>query len=471
VEVAGSWPPLGFVYLGSQARRAGWNARVYDAMTLRHDYGAIAATLREAAFDVFATTAITPTFPDAARLCALAKEINPDCVTLIGGVHPTFMGREILTSDESIDYVIAGEGETSLHEFLAHFDDVERRHEARGLVFRDGDGVRANGPAPFIPDLDVLPVDWDLLDWEIYKYYVIPKSRLGSVATSRGCNFGCTFCSQQLFWKKSWRGRKPEAVVEEMSTLNRENGVNVFLFTDEYPTKDSDRWEELLDRLIAADLDSYILMETRVEDIVRDEAILPKYRRAGVVHVYVGAEATDQETLDAINKQLDIALSRQAIDLIAAHGMISETSFVLGFPEETKESIEETLRVARAFNPDFAHFLAITPWPYAQLHREVAEYIEVHDYRQYNLIEPILRPRAMSRRQVDLAIIDCYRRFYMPKMLSFRENSDPFRRDYLLRSMKLIMHSSFLIGKFAKLGINPKAMMEEVMHGKLGGGA
>ena len=198
----------------------------------------------------------------------------------------------------------------------------------------------------------------------------------------------------------------------------------------------------------------------------RDESILPKYRRAGVVHVYVGAEATDQETLDNINKQLDVSLSRRAIDLIAEHGMISETSFVLGFPEETKDSIEETLRVARAFNPDFAHFLAITPWPYAELHREVEEHIEVHDYRQYNLIEPILRPRAMSRRQVDLAIIDCYRRFYMPKMISFRQISDPFRREYLLSSMKLIMHSSFLIGKFAKLGINPKAMMEEVMHGK-----
>jgi anaerobic magnesium-protoporphyrin IX monomethyl ester cyclase len=467
VEVAGSWPPLAFVSLGAQARRAGWNARVYDAMTLRHDYTDIAKTLREETFDVFATTAITPTFPDAARMCALAKEINPGCVTLIGGVHPTFMAREILTDDDkAIDYVIAGEGELGLHAFLADFDDAERRHEAPNLVFRNGGDVQANRREPFIADLDALPAAWDLLDWDLYEYYVIPDSRLGSVSTSRGCNFGCTFCSQQRFWNRSWRGRRPAAVVEEMSSLHREIGVNVFLFTDEYPTKDADRWEELLDRLIAADLDSYVLMETRVEDIVRDEAILPKYRRAGIVHVYVGAEATDQETLDSINKQLDVALSRQAIDLIAAHGMISETSFVLGFPEETKESIEETLRVARAFNPDFAHFLAITPWPYAEFYREVAEYIEVHDYSQYNLIEPILRPRAMSLREIDLAIIDCYRRFYMPKMISFRKISDPFRRDYLLRSMKLIMHSSFLIGKFAKLGINPRAMMDDVLHGK-----
>jgi anaerobic magnesium-protoporphyrin IX monomethyl ester cyclase len=203
-------------------------------------------------------------------------------------------------------------------------------------------------------------------------------------------------------------------------------------------------------------------METRVEDIVRDREILPKYRKAGIIHVYVGAEATDQETLDMINKEISVTDSRLAIELIAEHGMISETSFVLGFPDETKESIDRTFDLAREFNPDFAHFLAITPWPYAQLYKEVESLIEVHDYRKYNLIEPIIKPTNMSLRDVDLAIIDCYRRFYMPKMIEVHKIKDKFRREYLLTSMKLIMKSSFLIGKFARLGINPQAMMKEM---------
>ena len=66
------------------------------------------------------------------------------------------------------------------------------------------------------------------------------------------------------------------------------------------------------DRIIAADIDSYFLMETRVEDIVRDEAILPKYRRAGIVHVYVGLEATDQHTLDLFPRAVAaVSLRRQ----------------------------------------------------------------------------------------------------------------------------------------------------------------
>lgn len=462
VEVAGNWPPLGLLYLAAQAQRAGWIAEIYDAMTLRHDFRKIRKHLESTDFDVLATTSITPTYPDAAELLALAKEVRPECTTLIGGVHPTFCYRSVL-EDEAIDYVIAGEGELSIYEFLAAFEDRGQREKTPNLVFRAGEQTTVNPMLPLNDDLDDLPVAWDLLDWNLYNYYVVPDSTLGAVSTSRGCTHECTFCSQQKFWNKIWRGRAPEKVVEEMVHLNDRYGINVFLFTDEYPTYDRDRWERLLDLIIEADINSYILMETRVEDIVRDEAILPKYRKAGVIHVYVGAEATDQETLDKLKKEITVSESRRAIELIAQYGMISETSFVLGFPDETPESIERTFQQAQEFNPDFAHFLAITPWPYADFYEEVKDSIVVTDLRQYNLIEPIIKPDAMTLREIDRAIIDCYRRFYMPRILKFMNDPDEFRRHYLTTSTKLIMKSSFLIKKFARLGIDPRAAMDKML--------
>jgi anaerobic magnesium-protoporphyrin IX monomethyl ester cyclase len=464
VEVAGSWPPLGLLYLGAQARKAGWNAEVYDAMTLRHDFIEIERQLRGREYDVFATTAITPTFPDAYELCNLAKRIRPECTTLIGGVHPTFCYSDILSEDNrAVDYIVSGEGELPLFHFLTSFEDIDIRHTSPNLIFRNGGTICSNHGLPLHADLDSLETAWDLLDWRKYVYHVIDNSVLGAVSTSRGCNHNCTFCSQQKFWNQTWRSRRPENVVTELSHLNKTYGINVFLFTDEYPTKDRDRWEEILDRIIMSDLDIHILIETRVEDIVRDEDILHKYRQAGVIHVYVGAEATDQMTLDKLNKEITVSQSRQAIELIGKHGMISETSFVLGFPEETRDSIEATYRLAKQFNPDFAHFLAITPWPYADFYDEVKDRIVVTDLRKYNLIEPIIEPHALSLHDIDLAIIDCYRRFYAAKMVDFVKCSDPFRRKYLLTSAKLIMASSFLAGKFAKVGLNPKAIMNRML--------
>ena len=108
-------------------------------------------------FDVVATTAITPTFPDGNELLATAKRVRPDCVTLIGGVHPTFMARDILAEDESIDYIITGEGELPLYHFLSEFGDESKRHETPNLVWRDDGTVRANRRLPLIKDLDSLP--------------------------------------------------------------------------------------------------------------------------------------------------------------------------------------------------------------------------------------------------------------------------------------------------------------------------
>lgn len=248
-------------------------------------------------------------------------------------------------------------------------------------------------------------------------------------------------------------------MVSEVERLHRDFGVNVILMTDEYPTRDQARWEETLDRLIAANLPVHLLMETRAEDIVRDEAILPKYRRAGVVHVYVGLESTDQATLDLVKKELTTDASKASLDLLRANGMLSETSFVLGFPHETEESVKATLDLALSYNPDMAHFLCITPWPYADLWREMADRVRVRDYAKYNLIEPVVAPYAMSLRALDLALIRCYRDFYMKKFKELDSYGDPFRRDYMLSSMKLIMKSSFLAKKMARLAVPLPAAM------------
>ena len=458
VEVAGRWLPLNLLYVASAARKAGVEPALYDAMTLFTGWDEIRAELRRRRPAYVGSYAITATIETCLELGRVVKEELPEATYILGGVHPTFMWREILEAEDSpVDFIVRGEGEKTIEELLRALESGDELSGVAGIAYKREDGPTITPQRLFLDDMEEYPAAFDIADWPIYKYFVIPGGRLGSVATSRGCNFTCTFCSQQQFWARSWRSRSPEKVVEEIVRLNDDYGVNVVLFTDEYPTQDQARWEELMDRIIALDRELYLLMETRAADIVRDKAFLHKYRQAGIVHVYVGLEATEQETLDRVRKGSSVEEGRESLALIREHGMLSETSFVLGFPEETEENVRNTLETARYFDPDMAHFLAITPWPYSELYNEVKDRIAVTDYGQYNLIEPIIEPHAMTLKEIDEAIIRCYRDFYMPKMAAFRKFPDEFRRDYMLSSMKLIMRSSFIVQKLGRLGM-PEAM-------------
>src|SRR5574342_290762 len=105
--------------------------------------------------------------------------------------------------------------------------------------------------------------------------------------------------------------------------LRDRHGVRVTMLSDETPTSSRRRWEAILDLLVERRTGIELLMETRVDDILRDEDILPKYRAAGVSHVYVGVESTSQSTLDLYLKDIKVAESKKAIELINAHGMVS----------------------------------------------------------------------------------------------------------------------------------------------------
>jgi anaerobic magnesium-protoporphyrin IX monomethyl ester cyclase len=466
-EIAGRWVPLGLVYLAGAARQANLDAEIYDAMAKGHGYQEIEQYFSDSQPDYLASTAITSTINDAIKTLELAKWVNEDTVTILGGIHPSFMYEEVLNSSTAVDYVVIGEGEVTLRMLLEVLEQGGDPAGVAGIAFRRDGGVVQTGKRELMANIDDLPAAWDLLTWEDYSSLVIPDSRLGAVSTSRGCDHDCVFCSQQRFWEKSWRARDPLKVADELEYLYATYGINVFLITDEYPTRSRERFEALLDAVIAKNLPIFILMETRAPDIVRDKDIIWKYHKAGVVYISVGAETADQAALDAMKKDLAVEQIKQVIDILREHEIVSEASFMLGLPDETSASIKKTMQLVQHYNPDIANFLTYTPWPYAEGYAQLKPFIKIHDYSKYNMVDPVIEPHNMSLLQVEVAQADCYRRFYMGKIIEFMTMKATFRRDYLMRITKLFMSSSFVMKKLG-VGILGKipAKMEEIRRGK-----
>lgn len=462
VESAGTWLNLGFVYIAGALRKAGYEVDYYDAMSLWHEWPDIVRRLRDFGPDAVATTAFTASIVDAVELLRLAKQVHPETVTVIGNVHATFCFEELLTEHESpVDFIIRGEGELTLPRLFDCLNAGDDPAKVHGLAFRRDGAVMATAAAPFIHDLDSLTPAWDLVEWPLYSYRPKSGSTLAIVSSSRGCRQNCSFCSQQLFWQRTWRARRPERFVAELELLNRDFGVTVAMLADEIPTRDRARWERILDLLIERKPGVRLLMETRVDDILRDADLMEKYRHAGIEHIYVGVEAGSQDTLNIFKKGTKVEQSKTAIDLINNADIVSETSFVLGMPSDTPESIARTIELAKHYDPDMAFFLAIAPWPYAELYPQLEKHVVSKDYRKYNLVEPVVKPTAMTLDALQQELGRAAMEFYLHKFHNLDRLSS-WKQEFMLAVLDLLVNHSYLAGQMKGMAGHGREMPPQV---------
>ena len=453
-EIAGKWSPAWVAYLAGYLKAGGYSdIRFIDAMTDNLSEDELRAELAADAPDIVGTTAITPSIYKAERVLQIAKEAHPDVVTVLGGIHGTFMYQQILHEAPWIDAVARGEGEAVLLNLVRAVDNGEwpgARGQVAGVAYSEGSKVIATQAEPPIRDVDSIVADWSILDWEKY-IYVPLNTRVATPNMARGCPFTCSFCSQWKFWR-DYRVRKPKLVVDEIETLVREHKVGFFILADEEPTINQKAFVAFCEELVARDLPVLWGINTRVTDVLRDESLLPLYRRAGLVHISLGTEAVAQLNLDLFNKETTVSQNKKAIQLLQKHGIVAEAQFIVGLENETRETLEQTYQMVRDWKPDMANWSMFTPWPFSDLYRELGDKVEVFDFEKYNFVTPIMRPNAMDRGELLDGVMHNYRRFYMNKALfGYPWVRDPLRRKYLLGCLKAFLKSAFE-RKFYDLG-------------------
>lgn len=466
-EIAGNWPASWAPYVGGALKTAGFtDIEFIDAMSNFIEDDELAKILQDRQPDVVLATAITPMIYKSQSTLKLVKQICPNAKAIMGGVHPTYMYREVLSEAPWVDYIIRGEGEeitVNLLKAIANGTDKIDRQTILGIAFLEEGKVVATPAHPPIKDLNTLTPDWSLLDWDKYIYTPL-NTRVAVPNYSRGCPFRCRFCCQWKFWRK-YRSRSPKHFVDEIETLVKEYKIGFFILADEEPTINKSRFIALCNELIDRNLGVHWGINTRVTDILRDEKELPLYRKAGLVHVSLGTEAAAQLNLNLFRKETTIADNKKAVQLLRENGILAEVQFIMGLPNETPETLEESYRMARDWKADMTNWNMYTPWPFSELFQDLADKVEIRDYSHYNFVTPIIKPDNMTREDVLKGVLRNYARFYSWKFLEYWFEKDPFKRRYLLGCLWAFVKTTFNKRFYNLSRVKRKGLHTEVEFG------
>ncbi|HDT15548.1 MAG TPA: radical SAM protein, partial [Firmicutes bacterium] len=358
--------PLGLAYISSYLRSKGFEE--ITAVDLnRNPQADIPAA------DIYGITATTPLINSAFEIAAKIKAEFPGAKIILGGAHPTNEPEEAL-ENKNIDFVIRGEGEISFYELTAALAEKKDFGGISGLSYVRGGKIFHN-PCRFIENLDELPFP-DIEMFGDLSKYTHPQPLIGwrkpvvNMITSRGCPFECYFCYKGTFGRK-WRARSPENVIREWEKLIRVNRVKEIGIQDDIFNTNINRAKKIMKGIIAEKLQIPFTFPNGIRADILDEELVSLMKDAGLYRTAIGVESGVQEIVDKIGKNEKLADVEKAMKLFKKYKIQSITFYVMGHPDDTKETMEKTIEYSIKLDPHFSQYAMATPFPGTKLYENL----------------------------------------------------------------------------------------------------
>ncbi len=315
---------------------------------------------------------------DAYEVARIVKEINSQTLVVMGGAHACACPESVLDNPQ-VDVVVIGEGEETFLEIATRYENKENLSDILGTAVRINKQVFINPPRPLIADIDSIPFPArHLLPLERYtekfKNAAFNMRPATFLITSRGCPYNCRFCSIKSVWGMSWRYHSPKRVVDEIEQVVKDYGVGEIHFVDDNISTKIDRLIAICDELLRRKIDIKWTAPNGVAIWTLTQEALDKMKRSGCYRLTFGIETVCEETRQYIRKaHADLRKIEEIIDYANRLGIWTISTFIVGFPHETREMIEETVQFALKSDLDFAFFFLPMPFPHTDLTRDYIE--------------------------------------------------------------------------------------------------
>jgi len=336
------------------------------------------------------------------KLVKLIKDSFPEIVIVVGGNHVSAIPKQINLN--FIDYLVIGEGEYALVQLIRSLNDGETADNIPGVISKDA----SNYECPkYIENLDDLPFpSIELLP--LRKYWNGRKRYINMIAT-RGCPHNCNFCSIHTVMGRKIRKRTVENVVAEIRYWKNIYNIQEIYFEDDNLTVCKQWAKDLFLKIAENNLGIQFFVRNGVRADSVDKEMLTLMKYAGFQDFWIAPESGSQKTLDEIiGKNIKLEDCTKVVRLANEVGIDVNAFFVIGFPEESWEDIEDTIKYARFLKHigcrKFCLSLA-TPYPGTRLFKQCVKKEIIPrelDYRKLGTEESVINNEYLSTTDINV---------------------------------------------------------------------
>lgn len=453
------YPPLGLLYIAAVLRKEGFRV---DVVTDLEEESLFKEVIKRRP-NIVGITMSTAQVRSAYSAAAVVKEATHNKTTVVvGGPHPSALPRQVLLECPDVDIAVIGEGEVAMTKLVRRIEDNGRIDNVKGICYRKNGKITMTELRSRISRLDSLPFPaYDLIHVEKYfRNQVQAYTPSLAVMATRGCPFGCTFCSNPV-WRRVVRYRSAENIANEIEWLHERFKVKEVYFPDDTFNLRPEKVKELCDELIQRGLNKKIVWRTqcRVNKHFTPHGLFLKMRKAGCWMLDFGVESGNQEILKKINKGITLDEVRRAFKLARNAGLKLGAFFMIGNLGESEETIKDTLQFAKELNPDTCWFSIATPYPGSQMYEELLKrgVIRASDWSKCDNAYPVFGTDTFSAEELIKYYNWIRRKYYL------RFNYVLYRAMRIRSSFELLMLLKSGWGQFAtsKIGCPYKIFSPE----------
>ena len=341
-------PQLGILSLAAVLEACGESVRIVDlncayldyfdshSMVAGSEFAEAAARIVTADdADIYGFSSICSSYPLTIRIAKVVKALRAESSILLGGPQASVVDLQTLSVFPFIDLILRGEAEQTMPQLLDELRGDRQLETVPGLSYRAGAAPHRNPNAPLINNLDSIPSP----AYHLSQY--LRGSTRASLELGRGCPFSCTFCSTNDFFRRKFRLRSPERVLQDMRSIAATYAIRDFELVHDMFTVDRRRVVAFCEAMIASREGFTWSCSARTDCM--DEELLELMGKAGCRGIFYGVEVGSQRMQKVIDKHLDTGRAYEIIDATERLGIGSTVSLISGFPEETWDDVRNSM--------------------------------------------------------------------------------------------------------------------------------